>query len=254
MQKRLLIGLICAFAFSNMANADHHEPSVPEQMVTMNICYLNNGHTTSDVVSFQNRWIKWAKNRDINLFNEILSPVISGRQANESGIDFIELTVTDYANGGRMWADWTDTKKGQSFAKEWGEIASCAPRLQHLVTKYQDSDAMANDRERIVTFTRCEIHEGVSGDDLRAVHQRAQERRAETATNLFWGVMLPRAGGTDARNVFRHANVYADIEGYTASLATRSSRQSFIADYNTRYASCKLPTVWSSNVLSMQEN
>ena len=116
MQKRLLIGLMCAFAFSNTTNADHHEPSASGQMVTMNICYLHSGHTTNDVVRFQNRWIKWAKSRDINLFNEILSPMINSRQANESGIDFIELTVTDYANGGRMWADWTGTKKGQAFA------------------------------------------------------------------------------------------------------------------------------------------
>jgi hypothetical protein len=205
-------------------------------------------------VSLQNRWIKWAKSKGINLFNELLSPVITSLPPSESSLDFIELTVTDYAQGGRMLADLTGTDEGQSFSQEWGEIASCSMRLQHLVMKYQDMAALAQDRERVVTFTRCEIHEGVTGDDMRAVHQRALDQRDELATNLYWGVMLPRAGGSDGRNVFRHANIFADFEAYAANLAGVPRRQPRIADYNRRYASCDLPTVWSSEVLSMIED
>jgi hypothetical protein len=89
---------------------------------------------------------------------------------------------------------------------------------------------------------------------MRAVHQRALDQRDESATNLYWGVMLPRAGGSDGRNVFRHANIFADFEAYAANLAGMPRRQPRIADYNRRYASCDLPTVWSSEVLSMIEN
>ena len=49
-----------------------------------------------------------------------------------------------------------------------GEMVTCSVCLQHLVMKYQDMAALAQDRERIVTFTRCEIHEDVTGDDMRA--------------------------------------------------------------------------------------
>ncbi len=246
--------LILAIGGFNTANADHHGESTTGQMVTMNLCKLNEDHTAADVIDFQKRWLKWAKSRDISLFNEILSPLITRTPLSESSLDFIELTVTDYAHGGRMWADWTGTEKGKAFAQQWGEIASCAPRIQHLVTKYQDTSALENDTDRIVTFTRCAIRDGVSGDDLRAVHQRGIDRRDDSATNLYWGVMLPRAGGEDGRNVFRHANIYPDMQAYTASVAARSQRQARITDYNRRYASCRLPSVWSSKVLSMQEN
>jgi hypothetical protein len=75
-------------------------------------------------------------------------------------------------------------------------------RLQHLVMKYQDMAALAQDRERVVTFTRCEIHEGVTGDDMRAVHQRALDQRDELATNLYWGVKwLHFAGHTNSSNL-----------------------------------------------------
>jgi len=254
MKAMLFFALLSAFAFITAAKADHHGQNTPGEMVTLNLCTLNDGHTYADVVSLQNRWLKWAKSRGINLFNELLSPVITSMPPGESSLDFIELTVTDYAQGGRMFADWTGTDEGQSFSQEWGEIASCSMRLQHLVMKYQDMAALAQDRERVVTFTRCEIHEGVTGDDMRAVHQRGLDQRDESATNLYWGVLLPRAGGSDGRNVFRHANVFADFEAYAANLAGMQRRQPRIADYNRRYASCDLPTVWSSEVLSMLEN
>ena len=254
MKPILLLALLSALAFITTAKADHHGQNAPGEMVTLNLCTLNDGHTYADVVSLQNRWIKWAKSKGINLFNELLSPVITSLPPSQSSLDFIELTVTDYAQGGRMFADWTGTDEGQSFSQEWGEIASCSMRLQHLVMKYQDMAALAQDRARVVTFTRCEMHEGVTGDDMRAVHQRALDQRDESATNLYWGVMLPRAGGSDGRNVFRHANIFADFEAYAANLAGMPRRQSRIADYNRRYASCDLPTVWSSEVLSMIEN
>ena len=254
MKAMLFFALLSACVFITTAKADHHGQNAPGEMVTLNLCTLNEGHTYADVVSFQNRWTKWAKSRGINLFNELLSPLITSMPPSESSLDFIELSVTDYEHGGQMLADWAGTDEGQSFAQEWGEVASCSVRLQHLVMKYQDMAALAEDRDRIVTFTRCEIHEGVTGDDLRAVHQRALDQRDESATNLYWGVMLPRTGGTDGRNVFRHANIFADIEAYTANLAGMPRRQPRITDYNQRYASCDLPTVWSSEVMSMIEN
>ena len=189
MKPILFLALLSALAFITTAKADHHGQNAPGEMVTLNLCTLNDGHTYADVVSVQNRWIKWAKSRGINLFNELLSPVITSMPPSESSLDFIELTATDYAQGGRMLADWTGTDEGQSFAQEWGEIVSCSMRLQHLVMKYQDMAALAQDRERIVTFTRCEIHEDVTGDDMRA-----EPRESPTITGDMQAATCQRSG------------------------------------------------------------
>lgn len=252
MIRYFLITLIIFAFVSHAALADDHAAD-PGEMVTLNLCTLNPGNTLADVEKFQNSWIKWAKSRDIDLFNEILTPLMINTSGTPT-LDFIELSVTSYADGGRMWADWNETKKGQKMAQQWSEMANCSARVNHLVTKYQDPDADTNDRSRVVTFTRCEIHDGVTGDDMRAVHQRGIDRRSDTATNMFWGLLLPRAGGDDARNVFRHANVYSDMQSYVAQLATHSQRAQMIRDYNQRYAQCDKPTIWASNVLSLQED
>ena len=77
MKPILFLALLSALAFITTAKADHHGQNAPGEMVTLNLCTLNDGHTYADVVSLQNRWIKWAKSKGINLFNELLSPVIT---------------------------------------------------------------------------------------------------------------------------------------------------------------------------------
>lgn len=249
--KTFAVGLMSTL-ITVAALADNHGQADGDGLATINLCQINEGHTFADVRELQARWIKRMNKKGISLFNELLTPVMLRSGPNESSIDFIDLSISSYADGGRMWADWHETEEGQDMAAEWNEMASCGARAAHLVMKYANQKALDNDSERVVTFTHCEIHEGVQADDMRMVHQQVLDRRSDSATNIAWGLLLPRAGGDDARNVFRHANVYPDLAAYTQYLSTHSERAPFLRNYRNRYASCDLPTVWMSEVMSRQ--
>jgi hypothetical protein len=240
-------------ALSAQVLGDAHPGPAAPQVVTMNLCTLNEGNDLSDVVKFQKRWLEWNQSKDISLFNEVLIPVVGRGGPGESNLDFIELSVSSYDMAGRFWGDWNETKKGQAMAEEWGDLADCAIRISDLVMKYQDSAAGRADTERVVSFTRCEIHDGVTGNEMRAAHQRALDARSADATNLAWGLLLPRAGGQDARNVFRHAMVFPDMQAWAAHLAQQAARQPALRDYNHKYARCDQPTIWMSQVLAFEE-
>ena len=250
---RVLFGFLLSTALSAQVLGDaHSEPAAP-QVVTMNLCTLNEGNDLSDVIKFQKRWLEWTQSKGISLFNEVLIPVVGRGGPGESNLDFIELSASSYDMAGRFWGDWNETKKGQAMAEEWSELAACAVRVMSLVTKYQNPEIDLTDKERVVSFTRCEIHDGVTGNEMRAAHQRAVDARADSATDIYWGLLLNQAGGNDARNVFRHAMVFPDMQAWAAHLAQQGARQPALRDYNTKYASCDRPTIWMSQVLAFEQ-
>lgn len=248
-----LLGLLLSFALSPAVLADAHPEAEAPQVVTLNICTLKQGNDLSDVIEFQKRWIEWNQSKGISLFNEILTPVVGRVGPGESNIDFLELTASSYAMAGRFWGDWNETKEGQAMAENWGELADCAVRVLRLVTKYQNAEVDLSDTERVVSFTRCEIHDGVTGNEMRAAHQRALDARSDSATNIYWGVMLNQAGGSEARNVFRHGMVFPDMQAWASHLAQQGARAEALRDYNDKYARCDRPTIWMSQVLAFEE-
>jgi len=56
---------------------------------------------------------------------------------------------------------------------------------------------------------------------MRAAHQRALDARSDSATNTYWGVLLNQAGGSEARNVFRHGMVFPDMQAWASHLKSR---------------------------------
>ena len=72
--------------------------------------------------------------------------------------------------------------------------------------------------------------------------------RSASATNMYWGLLLPAAGGQS--NVFRHLISYQDMTAYTAALAQRGTNEYAVArrEYNRMYAACDGPSVWMGSV------
>ena len=235
---------------ATQARADHHESqaaALPENsFAAINLCHLNEGKTMSDVARLNEKWFAWTKSENMEPFSLLLTPFVTASSRANPGYDFIEIITNDYETGGRLWQAALRSKKGLALDEEWREITTCYTRINHLVFKYMDQAALSSTDERIVTFNRCEIREGVTGDQMRAVHQRGLDRRSEQSTNIFWGLLLPAAGGP--RGEFRHMMTYPDFPAYTASLSNSLAGSAFRREYNTHYAQCDGPSVWVARV------
>ena len=253
MRMRALFSFLLPFALSVEVFADAHPQNESPRVATMNLCALNDGNDVSDVIKFQKRWVDWTQSKGISLFNEILTPLVGRAGPGESTIDFLEISVSSYAAAGRFWGDWNETKKGQAMAKEWSDLADCSVRVMELVTKYQDVEAELSDSERVVSFRRCEIHDGVTGNEMRAAHQRVVDARSDSAAYIWWGLLLNRAGGSDANGVFRHATVFPDMQAWASHLSQQGAREEATRDYNHKYARCDQPTIWMSQVLAFED-
>ena len=233
-----------------MAMSEQHAAGeMPTAMTQVNLCYLNKGKTMEDVEKFNKTFFDWTRKEGIQLNSLILTPVANAAEALDPTYDFVELLIAPYQTIGRMWDKVATSEEGQAQFTGWAEIATCATRFTHLVHKYSDQSAMAASDNRVVEFNRCHVHESAEGL-IKDKHARMLASRPESATNIYWGVMLPAAGGE--RSVFRHLIGYPDMVSYTAALQRRSSKESMTArqEYSRIYAKCDGPSVWTGRVQS----
>lgn len=233
-----------------LALSEYNDQSpMPNAMTQVNLCYLNEGKTMEDVERFNKTFFDWTREEGIQPNSLILTPVANAAAARNPTYDFVELLIAPYQTIGRMWDKVATSEEGQAQFTGWAEIATCATRFTHLVHKYSDQAAMAATDNRVVEFNRCHVHGSAEGL-IKDKHARMLAARPESATNLYWGVMLPAAGGE--RSIFRHLIGYPDMVSYTAALQRRSSKEGMTAlrEYNRMYAECDGPSVWTGRVQS----
>ena len=247
-----LIKSLCFIACLSPAAAlseRHVASEMPTAMTQVNLCYLNEGKTMEDVDTFNKTFFDWTRAEGIQPHSLILTPVANAAEALDPTYDFVELLIAPYQTIGGMWDKVATSEEGQAQLTGWAEIATCATRFTHLVHKYTDQAATAATDNRVVEFNRCRVHESAEGL-MKDKHARMLASRPESATNIYWGVMLPAAGGE--RSVFRHLIGYPDMVSYTAALQRRSSKESMTAqqEYSRMYAKCDGPSVWAGRVQS----
>lgn len=225
---------------------DHSMNQQPWSMTQVNLCYLNDGKTMDDVAKFNKKFFEWTKREEVDPYSLIMTPLANSSEPMNPTYDFVELLTGSYALLGGMW-EKVNTDEGQKLLKGWEKIATCATRFTHLVHKYNDTDATTGTDNRVIEFNRCEVHPEAAGL-IKEKHDRILGDRSPSATSMYWGLLLPAAGGES--NAFRHLISYPDMSAYTAALAQRGTSEYRVArrEYNRMYAACDGPSVWMGSV------
>jgi hypothetical protein len=245
-RKLAIFGIALIGAVSISAD-DHNADQQAASMVHINLCYLNEGKSMQDVADLNEDFFGWLKSNDLDPYSILLTPMATSNSPLEPTYDFIEMMTGSYERVGEMWDLVQSSDKGQSLLSGWSDIATCVTRFAHMVHKYQDSEALANSDNRVVEFNRCEARRERVGK-LRERHDAILEGRDKNSTNMYWGILLPGAGGE--YGVFRHLISYNSMSNYTKALEARNTSERWQAsrDYNDNYAQCDGPSVWSGVV------
>ena len=82
-------------------------------------------------------------------------------------------------------------KSGQKLNAEWQKMASCSVKFAAMFTQWADVDAINSDDDRVVTWNWCTRREGVSHDDLNAVHTAFVKESPEGLGNIGWSRFIP---------------------------------------------------------------
>ena len=200
--------------------ADNHEtftggmdPAEP-MSVQIQLCTLNDGKSMSDYDEVSARYRKWAKKNDaeVALIRQYPFATHDGL-VNPYPADFVEFLVTDFENAGTSWDKWMSTKEGQRINAKWQETATCSLKFAAMFTNWADVEAINTDDSRMVTWNWCTRKEGVTHDDLNAVHARVVAEYPDGLGNIGWFTMYPLIGGGVAAGEFAHIVVYPDMAG-----------------------------------------
>jgi hypothetical protein len=247
MLQKLKIITLLLFTLPLTVHADDHlTTEMPASLTQVNLCYLNDGKTLSDVEKFNEKFFDWTRRENVEPYSLILMPLANASAPKSPTYHFIELLTGPYALIGNMW-DKASSKEGQNLLSGWADIATCATRFAHLMHKYNDTEKTAGTDNRVVEFNRCKVHEGAAGS-IKAKHDSFLASGREGRTNMYWGVMMAAAGGEP--DVFRHLISYPDVTAYTTGLAARATPAGMTAtrEYNRLYAQCDGPSVWTGRV------
>lgn len=246
LMQALLLVWTCSGASVVLAD-DHTGQAASSSMTQVNLCYLNEGKTMADVEALNTQFFAWLKEKDLDPYSILITPVANASPPLTPTYEFIEMLTGPYERIGQMWEQIQGTEQGQQIAADWAEIATCGTRLAHLVHKFRDQEVLAGTDTRIVQLTRCEVQPTEPGT-LRKVHDEMLADRSNDATNMYWGLILPGAGGEPG--VFRHMVSFPSMSAYTAAFEQRNAPGAWQRqrEYNEKYADCDGASVWAGRV------
>lgn len=217
--KQVVLGSVLTCAAPFLAADDHEtfaggiDPAEP-MSVQIQLCTLNDGKSMRDYDAMSARYRKWAKKNDAEVALIRQYPFATHNMPdNPYPADFVEFLVTDFENSGSGWDKWMSTKEGQKLNAEWQDIATCSLKFAAMFTNWADVEAINTDDSRMVTWNWCTRREGVSHDDLNAMHARVVENNPDGLGNIGWFTMYPLIGGASASGEFAHVVVYPDMAG-----------------------------------------
>ena len=158
-----LIALMAIISSTSHLKADDH---MEVSNLQIQLCKLNDGVTMSDYDSMVNEYFKWAKKNDVEVFFARQTPLYPQNSFIRSGYDFVELLNTSHVNSGRGWDKWLGTRSGQKLNEKWQKLANCEVKMSAVVPNYLNEKALAEDKDRIVSWNWCSLNDGVSYDCL----------------------------------------------------------------------------------------
>ena len=257
-----ILSILSVFLFAYTANAAHHETTAGMNLsqfnaVQMQMCTLKPGKTMADYEKMSADYIRWSKKNNAEVMYMRAIPLFaSPRNAATSSFDFIEMLASSFQKSGDGWKKWLSTKEGAKLNATWQSIAECRVSINAFAMPYADTEKLATLNERVITFNWCTRHDGVTWDDITAVHQQGVANRPEDSAVISWALMFPGVGVNNPPGEFAHVLSFADTTGLMASLDRLANKEGWRQreQYETNYASCTGQNAYLATVLNRPSN
>ena len=214
MKKILMVfatgGLICT-GIATTAIADSHEgdgmsPATPVELFT---CNYNEGKGPADLDKATNAWNAWADSHNISDYSAwTLVPYYSGP---EQEFDFIWLGGSPKAASlGRTQDLWLAT--GSKEIAGFNDAISCDTHANFATLRIKKPPKRENPNNIVISFTDCNMAEGVTFEDLvPSLTQWAEYRESHGSTSGMW-VLFPAYGGGGEGFDFKFVAAWQNLE------------------------------------------
>ena len=208
------------------------------------ICTLNPGMTMKDFDDALSTFKTWANKNDYKTFMAQNMPLYIG---GDSAIPILLLEFGSFEKLGEGWDKVA--RNGQQMLAAIDRAADCRRNLSHYYPLHS-SEEIQKDDERVMVTNWCTRHEGITWDEINAVHGDFDFSENVGHAGLIFPALGIRDG--DWPGEFAHLRVFASA---TAMLA----EQNLIANkegwrdreaYFDNYADCAGPNAYFQNVIT----
>ncbi len=203
-----------ALAFSGMALADAHEGEKEEANVAapmeMFACSYNDGKGPDDMAAATKNWNKWADKQNITDYSAWT--LVPYYYSPEQDFDVLWFGASDKAATlGRVQESWlaTGTKEAEGFA----DVITCDTHAAFAVlTMKKPPERERDDGRLVVSFSDCNMSDGVTFDDLYMPMIDWGKYREEHGSKGGYWVFFPSFGGGKEAFDFKWVTAYETLE------------------------------------------
>jgi hypothetical protein len=200
--------------FSGMSLADQHEGEEEEANVAypmeMYACSYNDGKGPADLDAATKNWNEWADKQKITDYSAwTLVPYYFSP---EQEFDVLWFGAAGKAAAlGRVQEAWlaTGTKEAEGFA----DVVTCDAHAAYSVLQTKQPPEREGDGGRlVVTFSDCNIADGVTFDDIYLPIVEWGKYKAEHGSTAGHWVFFPAFGGGQETFDFKWVTAYENLE------------------------------------------
>ena len=217
--KRLLSILVSSALMMSygVAVADNHEGDAEEANVAspmeMYACTYNDGKGPADLDAATKKFNAWADKQEIDDYSAwTLVPFYSGP---EQEFDVLWFGASEKAKAlGRVQDKWlaTGAKESEAFA----DAMTCDMHGAFAVLTMKQSPQREDDSNFVVSFSDCEVAEGMTFDDMYMPIKEWGEYTAENGSSAGQFVFFPSYGGGNEDYDFKWVSTADSFESLGA--------------------------------------
>jgi hypothetical protein len=218
--KRLLSILVSSALMMSygVVIADSHEGDAEEANVAspmeMYSCTYNDGKGPADLDAATEKFNAWADKQKIDDYSAwTLVPFYSSA---EQEFDVLWFGASDKAKAlGRVQDKWLAT--GSKEAEAFADAMTCDTHAAFAVLMMKQPPQSEDESNFIVTFSDCEIAEGMTFDDLYMPIKEWGEYKAENGSSAGHWVFFPSYGGGNEDYDFKWVSTADSFESLGAN-------------------------------------
>ncbi len=191
--------------------------------VELYACSYNEGMGYSELADATEVFNDWADDEDINNYDAwIMAPFYMGA---EQDFDFLWLGVAPTGQAmGAIQDQWLAT--GQEGIEAFAEMSNCGVHAQFAAVNFKQPPEREDPNSLVMSFSDCNLSEGVSFDDIAPSITKWGEMRAEQGSSAGLWALFPAYGGGGEEFDFKFIGAWQNM----ADMGTDFDTYSEVAD------------------------
>ena len=182
------------------------DPATPIELFACN--YLE-GKGPADVDAWAGAWNAWADEHDLTDY--MAWTMVPYYFSPNQDFDFLWLGGSPSARAlGRAQDMWLAT--GQEVAEELGGVSICNAHGNFAVLEFKDPPERENPENIVVSFSDCDMADGVTFDDIAPAFGEWAAYRSEHGSTAGMWVFFPAYGGGGEEFDFKFVTAHQNLE------------------------------------------